>query len=185
MEKKVCVFLADGFEEIEGLTVVDLLRRAGIFVTTVSITGKLQIRGSHDICVQADKLFEEMDYEEQDMVVLPGGMPGTIHLEEHEGVKNVLEKYYEEKKYIAAICAAPSIFGKMGFLKERKATSYPSKEAELFGAELVKDSVVVSDFIITSRGLGTAIDFSLALIGLLLNKEKAEEIKDSVIYQCK
>lgn len=101
MEKKVCVFLADGFEEIEGLTVVDLLRRAGIFVTTVSITGKLQIRGSHDICVQADKLFEEMDYEEQDMVVLPGGMPGTIHLEEHEGVKNVLEKYYEEKKYIA------------------------------------------------------------------------------------
>ena len=80
---------------------------------------------------------------------------------------------------------APSIFGKMGFLKERKATSYPSKEAELFGAEVVKDSVVVSDFIITSRGLGTAIDFSLALIGLLLNKEKAEEIKDSVIYQCK
>ena len=73
----------------------------------------------------------------------------------------------------------------MGFLKERKATSYPSKEAELFGAEVVKDSVVVSDFIITSRGLGTAIDFSLALIGLLLNKEKAEEIKDSVIYQCK
>ena len=136
MEKKVCVFLSDGFEEIEGLTVVDLLRRAGIFVTTVSITGKLQIRGSHDICVQADKLFEEMDYEEQYMVVLPGGMPGTIHLEEHEGVKNVLEKYYEEKKYIAAICAAPSIFGKMGFLKERKATSYPSKEAELFGAEV-------------------------------------------------
>lgn len=185
MEKKVCVFLSDGFEEIEGLTVVDLLRRAGIFVTTVSITGKLQIRGSHDICVQADKLFEEMDYEEQYMVVLPGGMPGTIHLEEHEGVKNVLEKYYEEKKYIAAICAAPSIFGKMGFLKERKATSYPSKEAELFGAEVVKDSVVVSDFIITSRGLGTAIDFSLALIALLLKKEKAEEIKDSVIYQCK
>ena len=92
---------------------------------------------------------------------------------------------FRREKYIAAICAAPSIFGKMGFLKERKATSYPSKEAELFGAEVVKDSVVVSDFIITSRGLGTAIDFSLALIGLLLNKEKAEEIKDSVIYQCK
>mgnify|MGYP000629985755 CR=1 FL=1 len=91
-KKRFAYFWQDGFEEIEGLTVVDLLRRAGIFVTTVSITGKLQIRGSHDICVQADKLFEEMDYEEQDMVVLPGGMPGTIHLEEHEGVKKCIGK---------------------------------------------------------------------------------------------
>ena len=109
-------------------------------MTTVSITGKLQIRGSHDICVQADKLFEEMDYEEQDMVVLPGGMPGTIHLEEHEGVKNVLEKYYEEKKYIAAICAAPSIFGKMGvfkrkkgdFLSEQRGGAFRSRGSERF-----------------------------------------------------
>ena len=137
------------------------------------------------IRVEADVLFEEADYDEADMLVLPGGMPGTVHLQEHQGLKELLEDFYSREKYIAAICAAPSIFGKMGFLKERKATSYPSKEAELFGAEVVKDSVVVSDFIITSRGLGTAIDFSLALIGLLLNKEKAEEIKDSVIYQCK
>ena len=88
MEKKVCVFLADGFEEIEGLTVVDLLRRAGIFVTTVSITGKWQIRSSHDISFQADKLFEEMDCEEQYMVMLTRGMPGTLHLTEHEGGKS-------------------------------------------------------------------------------------------------
>lgn len=185
MERKVCVFLADGFEEIEGLTVVDVLRRAGITVTTVSITGSRQIHGSHDILVHADKLFEEMDYEEQDMVVLPGGMPGTIRLEEHKGVETVLKKYYKEKKYIAAICAAPSILGKLGFLKGRKATAYPSKEEELLDAEIVREPVVVSDFIVTSRGLGTAVDFSLALIALLSNKEKAEEIRESVIYQCR
>lgn len=183
MKKQVCVFLADGFEEIEGLTVVDLLRRAGICVTTVSVTGALQIQGAHGILVQADKLFEEINYEEQDMAVLPGGMPGTVHLEEHEGVRSVLKDYYEKRKYLAAICAAPSIFGKLGFLEGRKAVSYPSKEAELFGAEVGRDSVAVSDFIITSRGLGTAIDFALALIGLLLDQETADKISESVVYQ--
>ena len=126
MEKKVCVFLADGFEEIEGLTVVDLLRRAGIFVTTVSITGKLQIRGSHDICVQADKLFEEMDYEEQDMVVLPGGMPGTIHLEEHEGVKNVLcgAEYFRKDGLFKR--------KKGDFLSEQRGGAFRSRGSERF-----------------------------------------------------
>lgn len=185
MEKKVCIFLADGFEEIEGLTVVDLLRRAGISVTTVSITGKLQIQGAHGILVQADKLFDEINYEDQDMAVLPGGMPGTIHLEEHEGVRKVLKDYYEKEKYLAAICAAPSIFGKLGFLEGRKAVSYPSKESELFGAEVGKEPVAVSDFIITSRGLGTAIEFALTLIALLLDKETADKISESVIYQCR
>lgn len=183
MEKKVCVFLADGFEEIEGLTVVDLLRRAGIQVTTVSITGKLQIQGAHDIFVQADKLFEEINYEEQDMAVLPGGMPGTIHLEAHEGVQKVLKDYYEKEKYLAAICAAPSIFGKLGFLEGRKAVSYPSKESELFGAEVGKEPVAVSDFIITSRGLGTAVEFALTLIALLLDQKTADKICESVVYQ--
>ena len=117
MEKQVCVFLADGFEEIEGLTVVDLLRRAGVHVTTVSITGEYMIHGAHGIDVQADKLFDEVAYTKQDMVVLPGGMPGTLHLGEHEGVKQVLEQFCREKKYIAAICAAPSVLGKYGMLK--------------------------------------------------------------------
>ena len=100
MTKKVCVFLADGFEEIEGLTVVDLLRRADVEVTTASITEELTIHGAHGIDVHADKLFEEVDYEAQDMAVLPGGMPGTLHLGEHEGVKRVLERFYQEEKYI-------------------------------------------------------------------------------------
>lgn len=183
MERKICVFLADGFEEIEGLTVVDLLRRAGAEVTTVSITGQYIIHGAHGINVQADKLFEEMDYTEQDMAVLPGGMPGTLRLGEHEGLKAVLNQFYQNEKFIAAICAAPSVLGKLGFLNGRKATSYPGFEEQLLGAELVTEPVAVSDFVITSRGLGTAIDFSLALIKVLLGSEKAESIKSAIIYQ--
>lgn len=183
MTKKVCVFLADGFEEIEGLTVVDLLRRAEIEVTTVSITGAYTIHGAHKIDVQADKLFEEMNYEEQDMVVLPGGMPGTLNLGTHEGLKVVLEKFYQAEKYMAAICAAPSVFGQYGLLKGRKATSYPGFEEKLEGAVYVEDTVAVSDFVITSRGLGTAIDFSLALIEKLVGTEKAEEISKAIIYR--
>lgn len=183
MQKEICVFLADGFEEIEGLTVVDLLRRAGVTVNMVSVTGKLMIHGAHGIDVRADKLFEEMDYEAQCMAVLPGGMPGTIHLGEHEGVKHVLEKFYREEKYIAAICAAPTVFGKLGFLKGRKAVCYPGMEGQLTGAVCSENAVAVSDFVITSRGLGTAIDFALVLIEKLLSAEKAEEISRSIVYQ--
>ena len=180
--KKVSVFLADGFEEIEGLTVVDLLRRAGVEVTTVSITGDYTIHGAHGIDVQADKLFDEMDYEGQDMLVLPGGMPGTLNLGAHKGLEELLNKFYDEKKYLAAICAAPSVFGKYGFLKGRRATSYPGFEEQLIGAEYVTDAVVVDEFMITSRGMGTAIPFSLTLIQVLVGPEKADEIGQSIIY---
>ena len=180
--KQVCVFLADGFEEIEGLTVVDLLRRAGIEVTTVSITGQHMIHGAHGIDVQADKLFEDMNYEEQDMLVLPGGMPGTLNLGKHKGLEALLRKFYQKGKYIAAICAAPSVFGKYGFLEGRTATSYPGFEEALEGARVVQDAVAVSDFVITSRGMGTAIPFSLSLIEQLVGTEKSEEIGKSIIY---
>ena len=183
MEKQVCVFLADGFEEIEGLTVVDLLRRAGVHVTTVSITGEYMIHGAHGIDVQADKLFDEVAYTKQDMVVLPGGMPGTLHLGEHEGVKQVLEQFCREKKYIAAICAAPSVLGKYGMLKGRKATSYPGFEDALLGAEYVYDKVVADEYFITSRGMGMAIAFALKLIELLVGEEQAKKIGESIIYE--
>lgn len=182
MKKKVCVFLANGFEEIEGLTVVDLLRRAEIEVTTVSVTGETMIHGAHGIDVKADTLFEEMMFDEQDMLVLPGGMPGTKYLGEHSELKHILEKFYTQKRYIGAICAAPSVLGKYGFLDKRKATSYPGFEKALLGAEYVNDPVAVSDFIITSRGLGTAIPFALALIEVLQGQEKAKQIGDSIIY---
>lgn len=142
--KRVSVFLADGFEEIEGLTVVDILRRAGVQVDTVSVTGDRMIHGSHQIDVQADFLFEEMDFTQTDMLVLPGGMPGTKHLMEHRGLRSLLQAYDEQGQYIAAICAAPGIFGKLGFLKGRKACCYPSFEEKLEGAEVVQDAVCVA-----------------------------------------
>lgn len=180
--KQVSVFLADGFEEIEGLTVVDILRRAGVQVDTVSITGDKTIHGSHQIDVQADFLFEEMDFSQVDMLVLPGGMPGTRYLMEHKGLRGLLAAHYEQGQYIAAICAAPSVFGGLGFLKGRKACCYPSFEDKLEGAEVVEDKVCVDGHVITSRGMGTAIPFALKLAALLCGEEKAEEIGRSIIF---
>ena len=173
---EVCVFLADGFEEIEGLTVVDLLRRAGIETRTVSIMGQEEIKG-------ADSLFENTDFSEVKMLVLPGGMPGTIHLKEHKGLEELILKHNEEKKYLAAICAAPTVFGGMGILKGKKAICYPGMEEGLIGAEVTCQPAVTDGHITTSRGLGTAIDFALALISELRDKESADTISKQVVYE--
>ena len=183
MSKKICVFLADGFEEIEGLTVVDLLRRVGAGVSAVSITKNLKIHGAHGIDVMADILFEDMEFEDADMLVLPGGLPGTTNLQEHAGLRELLKRFYKEEKYIAAICAAPRIFGEMGFLQGRKAISYPAMEGELIGAEIERAPLVVDGHVITSRGMGTAIDFSLKLIELLFDGETAVKTGESIIYK--
>ena len=180
--KKVNVFLADGFEEIEALTVVDLLRRAGVTVTMVSVTGETLVHGAHGIDVRSDILFEEMD-KNVDLLVLPGGMPGTIHLKEHSGVTQILREFHEKEKMIAAICAAPTVLGGLGFLKGRKAVCYPSMEEGLTGAQALTDEVVTDGHITTSRGLGTAIPFSLELIRRLCGQEKADEIRASVVYR--
>ena len=180
--KQACVFLADGFEEIEGLAVVDILRRAGVKVTTVSIKKNCMITGRSDITVLTDKWFGEMDFAETDLLVLPGGMPGTTNLRDYAPLTELLRQWYEEKKLMGAICAAPMVFGGMGFLKERKATIYPGMEEELKGAYPVADPVVVDEFITTSRGMGTAIPFALSLVEQLLGKEKALEIKESIVY---
>ena len=116
--KQIAVFLAEGFEEIEGLTVTDLLRRAGVTVTNVSVTGEKTVHGSHGIGVEADALFEEMEFEGMDMLVLPGGMPGTKHLKEHRDLCALLKEFYAKERYLAAICAAPTVFGELGFLEE-------------------------------------------------------------------
>lgn len=180
---KVYVFLADGFEEIEGLTVVDLMRRAGIDVVTTSIMGTLSITGAHKICLQADSLFEDCDFKDADMLVLPGGGPGTERLENHKPLCDLVTAFAAEGKKIAAICAAPRVFAGLGLLKGKKATSYPSVMEMLKDAEVSADPVVVDGNITTSRGLGTAIDFSLELISQLLDKQTAEEIAESVVYR--
>ena len=153
--KKVCVLLADGFEEIEGLTVVDLLRRAKIYVDTVSIMDDYIVHGAHGINVQTEDLFDEVDFEEFDMVVLPGGMPGTLNLKEHDGVRYVVKQYAKEGRFVGAICAAPTILKSLGLLEGRRATCYPGVEDEMENVILTETAVVVDDNIITSQGVGT------------------------------
>ncbi|MDD3140527.1 MAG: DJ-1/PfpI family protein [Lachnospiraceae bacterium] len=182
MNKEICVFLADGFEEIEALTVVDLLRRAEVQVRTISITGKLTVHGAHGIDVLADELFEQAEYDKIDMIVLPGGMPGTLHLLEHPGLEKVIQKFHEKEQYIAAICAAPSILGDRGYLKGRVATSHPSVIARLTGAISTDKEVVQDGHIITSKGMGTAIVFSLKLIEILVDEEKAKTISNAIVF---
>lgn len=180
--KKVAVLLADGFEEIEALTAVDLLRRARVYVDTVSITEEYVVHGAHGINVQTEDLFEEVNFAEFDMVVLPGGLPGTTNLNDHAGVQGVVKEFAGSGKYVGAICAAPSILGNLGLLKGRHATSYPSFEEKLAGAIVTRNAVVQDGNLITSRGMGTSIDFALKLVEVMAGAEKADEIADSILY---
>lgn len=179
---KVYIFFADGFEDIEGLTVVDLMRRAQIDIQTVSIKDTKEVRTSHGIILLADRIFAETDFSDADMLVLPGGMPGTRYLGEYKPLTDLLTDFYEKGGKVAAICAAPSVFANLGFLKGRKATSYPSFMDKLDGALTTEETVAVDGNVTTSRGLGTAIDFALSLISQLAGAEKAEEIAESIVY---
>ena len=179
---KVCVFFAPGYEEIEALAVVDILRRAGIETDMVSITGEKKVTGSHKITVEMDKLFEEVDFDQIDMIVLPGGMPGTTNLEAFEPLMKQVEDFYAKEKYVAAICAAPSIFGHRGMLKGRNACANPGFESHLEGANVKQEPAVVDGHVITSRGMGTAIPFGLAILEQLKGKEAAEEMKKKLVY---
>ena len=178
---KVCVFTADGFEEVEGLTVVDLLRRAGEEVLMVSISDNLSVTGSHGIEIKADVFFDDVDYSTVDLLVLPGGMPGTVHLGEHQGLAELLQSFAASDRKVAAICAAPSVLGGLGILKNKKAACYPGFEEKLEGAQVFTDPVVKDGNITTSRGLGTAIPFALELISQLEGEVKARQIKKSIV----
>lgn len=179
---RIAVFFANGFEEIEALTVVDLCRRAGIDTEMVSATGQRQVTGAHKIIITADKLFEEVNFDALDMIVLPGGMPGTKNLEAHPGLMEQLDRFYAEGKYVSAICAAPSVLGHRGILKGRRACCYPGFEEHLDGAEVSFDNVCVSGNVITSRGMGTAISFALAIIGSLIGQQEASDLAASIVY---
>lgn len=180
---KIAIFFGEGFEEIEALTVVDLCRRAGMDIQMVSINGDTVVTGSHNITVGMDAKIEEIDFSVLDMIILPGGMPGTKNLEAHVGLMEKLDTFYEEGKYIAAICAAPSIFGHRGYLKGRKACCFPGFENELEGAMVTMDSVTQDGHVITSRGMGTAMDFGLKIVEVFGGKELAEQKSTSILYR--
>lgn len=179
---KVCIFFADGLEEIEGLTVVDLLRRVDIPISIISITGNKMITGAHDIKIEADILFEDMDFTDTGMLILPGGMPGTKNLKAHEGLCRLLHEFNTKGKYIAAICSAPSVLGQLNILNGKKATCYPGFENQLSGAALSDGNCVTDGNIITSRGMGTAIDFAAEIISIIKNRSVAEALKETIIY---
>jgi protein deglycase len=178
--KKVYVFLAEGFEVTEALTPVDVLRRGGCDVYTISITGNLQVTSSHKVSVVADKLFEEIDCADADMLVLPGGMPGTTNLNNHKALKEALKANYDKKGWVTAICAAPMILGQLELLKGRKATCYPGHEPDLLGATFTGKPVEIDKNVITARGAGVSLQFGLALLAALEGPAKAAEIKDKM-----
>ncbi len=180
---RLAIFFAEGYEEIEALTVVDICRRCGLEIDMISVTGEREVKSSHGVTVRTDKTFEEADLEAFDMLILPGGMPGTKNLEAHAGLMAQVDAFYASGKYIGAICAAPSIFGHRGILKGRRACSYPSFESHLEGATVTAGPVEISDNVVTSRGMGTAIDFALAIAGIFVGKERAEKTAKAIVYR--
>ena len=178
----VYMFLADGMEEIEALCPLDLMRRAGIDVTTVGVGGK-SITGSHGISVACDTTTKELDKNgDFDMIILPGGLPGSDNLNNDETVSRFIERAVKEDKYICAICAAPYVLGVRGVLKGKRTTCYPGFESRLEGAEIVDSGCVRDGKIITGRAMGSAIDFSLEIIKALCGEEKSKSLGSAVLY---
>lgn len=179
---RVCVFFAEGYEEVEALTVVDLLRRAGIETDMVSVTGERFVTSSHGVKVEMDRLFDEVDFKGVEMLVLPGGMPGTKNLEAYAPLMEQVDSFYRGGKYVCAICAAPGILGHRGLLKGKKACSFPEHEYRLEGAEVTKNPAEKAGHIITGRGMGCSVDFGLAIVETLSGKEAAAALAKKVVY---
>ena len=180
--KKALIFLAEGFEEIEAVTPLDLLRRASVDAKFVSLTGNLAVTGAHGVTYQADMLFSHSVVQNVDMLILPGGMPGAEHLQNHVALGKLLLEFHIAQKFVCAICAAPMVLGHLGILKGKKATIYPGMESRLIGAEAVKDKVCRDGHIITSQAPATAMPFALALIAALEGEEAADRIKADIVF---
>ena len=183
-DRKVALFLANGCETIEALTVADLLFRAGIPCTKVSVNSTPTVVTSHNVTVIADTTVDHLSFDEYDMLVLPGGIPGTPNLKACTVLMDQVIRFHSEGKMIAAICAAPSIFAQLGRLKGVKAACNPSVEQVLLdgGAELVRENAVTAGNIITSRAMGTAIPFGLAIVEHYLGKETADQLGRNILY---
>lgn len=178
---KVYAFMADGLEEVECLTVVDLLRRAGVETVLTSITGKEIVTGSHGIRIISDKLLEEISETEEDVLFLPGGMPGTKHLAACKTLTDKLIAHHAKGGRLAAICAAPTVFGGLGLLEGKKAVCYPGMEDGLTGAITSTDKVVTDGNITTSRGLGTATRLGLEMVRILVDEDTSESLRRGIV----
>ena len=177
---KVAVFFGAGYEEIEALAVVDILRRGNVEVTMVGVKEKTVV-GAHEISVNMDTTVEEINYEAFDMIVLPGGVPGVNHLMACESLMEALKQFKAQNKWIAAICAAPSILGQLGLLKGEEAICYPGYEEKLIGCKVSTKQVVVSGKIVTAKGAGVALDFGYKLLEIIQGEGLSNKIRTGMI----
>lgn len=178
----ITVFLATGFEEIEAIAPVDIMRRAGLDARIVSIEDSLVVKGTHGIPVQADMMLDQVDLSQVELMVLPGGLPGATNLDACAPLREVLEKHAAQGKAVAAICAAPLVLGHMGLLKGKKATCYPGVEGELEGAHCTGALVEVDGNTVTGKGPAAAFEFGYALVELLKNQEASLPLRDGMLY---
>ena len=180
--RKAVVFLADGFEECEGLIVVDILRRAGIKVMMASVMGRLNVDSSRHVIIRSDILHSDINYSDVDMIILPGGRVGTENLSKDEIVKEQCH-IFAENKTVAAICAAPSLLASMGLLEGRRATCHPDFEEKMAGCYITGDAVTVDRNIITGQGLAASFQFALEIVKMMVSEEKAENIATAICYR--
>ena len=179
---KIYEFLAEGFEEIEALAPVDILRRGGHDVHTVSVTGALWVTSSHGITIKADMLFEETNLDDADLLLLPGGMPGSVNLNAHEGVRLAVLAQDERGKRIGAICAAPMVLGSLGLLQGRRATCSPGFETYLDGAEYTAELFTVDGNIITGEGPAATLPYAYEILSILSGEEVSRQLQKKMQY---
>lgn len=180
--KKAYVFMANGFEDIEAIGTIDILRRGGVDVKTVSITGSNTVESTHSISIEADMMIEDGDFSDADALVLPGGLPGATNLNDHEGVRNALMIQAEKGKIVAAICAAPLVLGGLGLVNGKRATCYPGFEKYLTGAEYTKEICTVDGNVTTGEGPGATFDFAYALLTQLEGAEIVAKLQQGMMY---
>ena len=180
---KVYQFIADGFEDIEALAPVDILRRGGMDVKTVSIMGREMVESANGVSVKADLLFEDCNFDDADLLLLPGGLPGSTNLKAHKGLGEVLRRQAAAGRKIGAICAAPLVLGTMGLLEGHRATCYPGVENTLHGAEYTAELVTVDGNFITGEGPAAALPYAYTLLALFAGNEKSEEVQVAMRYK--
>lgn len=179
----IYAFFANGFEESEAIVPIDVMRRAGLEVKLISTTNDLMVTGSHGITIKTEELFDNVNFDDAELLFLPGGMPGTKNLDAHAGLCELIQTSAEKGVKLAAICAAPMVFGNLGLLNGEKATCYPGFEEHLLGATFVKEEVVVSNQFITARGAGTSMTLGLKIVEILKDEKFAKELAAAIIYR--
>lgn len=180
---KVYEFLATGFEDIEALIPLDIMRRAGVDFKTVSITGDLYVESAHGVTMKADMLIEDADMSDADLIMLPGGLPGATNLNAHNGVKKAIIEQNARGKMIGAICAAPMVLGGIGLLQGRRATCYPGFEKYLEGAEYTHELYTVDGNITTGEGPAAALPYAYTLLAALTDRQTADQVAEGMMYK--